>query len=322
MTTPADPLLRAAAELSPHYGKTEGVLVATGQAATELGLELAGVRPGDEVIVPSNCCYLVPVAVARCGAQAVFAGIGPRLVLEAADVARALTARTVAVIAVHHLGLPCAIGELRAVLPKRVVVIEDAAQAYDLQSRGDSIGTHADFVVASFGPGKPLCLGGGGGLFGTRRGLKDAMERYGRRAREGGTLPRSYALHPSAVANLAEAIETAAGRLQSRREVVRWVEGDLRQAGFRIWTSQPGDRPSWHRLPVWPMSGELRSLATDLRDSHAVVQTVHDIPTASLPMFPSSRGFEYSDLEEPLLLRTDEPASLLRWTQELMAATR
>jgi perosamine synthetase len=316
---PPNPLNDAAAELAPLYGKPFGVMVATGQAAIELSLELAGVVSGDEVVVPSECCHLVPAAVLRCGARPVFATSDRNLTIDVASVAPLLTERTRAVIAVHHLGLPCPTGELRRFLPSDVVIVEDAALAYGLVSRGAPVGESADFVVTSFGTAKPLSLGGGGAVFGDDEDLRDVMTRYGRTARGGIVVPRSFPLHPAAVADLPAAISAASDLVKRRREFVERIRRPLEHAGFDVWCGQSGDVPTWHRLPVWPRSPRVRQLSTEVAGWEEVVQQPHAVPLSALPMFGGIGGQSTPANADPsLFLRIDDPYALDGWLQRLV----
>lgn len=314
--TTTDPLERAAFELAPWYGMPHGVLVASGQAALELSLELAGVGPGDDVLVPAECCHLVPAAVLRVGAQPVFASCHDRLILAPDGVAAAFTDSTVAAIAVHHLGLPCPIGALREVLPPEVCLVEDAAQAFGVIAGGDPIGAHADYVVASFGVGKPMCLGGGGGVFGRQAHLRDAMVRYGPSARAGSTPPRSYPLHPAAARGVDDAIAAAAQLIAARRATVAALMPRLVAAGFAPWVGRPDDNPSWHRLPV-SASRRLQRDAMVIEGAEAVVQGPHDLGVSSLPMFTSSVPSPTVPPSRPLLLRVDDASAVERWLDHI-----
>lgn len=291
--------------------------MASGQAALELALEWSGVGPGDEVVVPCDSCYLVPTAVARIGAVPVFAGIGPDLTLDPASVGRAVGARTKAAIAVHHLGLPCDIRGVRAMLPPSVTLIEDAAQAFGLQARGEPLGASSDLVVSSFGPTKPLSLDGGGGVFGDQPELADAVDRYGDARRQSETLPRPYALHPRALTGLGTAVRRARAVVDRRRRIVEHMRLALAAAGLEVWSGAKGDRPSWHRLPVWaPPATRRAAVAAD--PTGEVVQEPHAVALVDLPLFRAARVVrDQAPGEQPLLLRVRSTAELRAWVERL-----
>jgi dTDP-4-amino-4,6-dideoxygalactose transaminase len=131
--------------------------VANGTDALVLVLDALGIGPGDEVVCPAFTFFATAEAIARRGATPVFADIDPgTLNLDPADVARRVSERTRAILAVHLFGRPCPVEGFPAGIP----VIEDAAQAFGA-ARVGSLGVAATF---SFFPTKNLFGLGDGGL--------------------------------------------------------------------------------------------------------------------------------------------------------------
>jgi dTDP-4-amino-4,6-dideoxygalactose transaminase len=139
--------------------------LATTSCTTGLHLILAalGIGPGDEVILPAFTWVATANVVLYCGATPVFADVD-RITnnIDPADVARKLTPRTKAVIAVHLFGLCADIEGLRAVLPPHVKLIEDAACAAGATYFGKSAGALGDAAAFSFHPRKSITTGEGG----------------------------------------------------------------------------------------------------------------------------------------------------------------
>lgn len=314
---PSEILAAAAATLAPLYGKCHGVLVASGMAALELALELAGVEAGDEVIVPADCCHRVPAAVCRHGAVPVWAAVGNDLQVAPERVEAQLSPRTAAIVVVHHLGLPAPVAAVRQRVPTSIPLIEDAAQALSLRSAGSAVGERSDWVVTSFAPGKPLDLEGGGGVFGDHPDLPMALEQ-GVEARGWATLPRSYPLHPSAVEGLAERLARAFQEIDRQRETVETVLPWLEDLGLMPWRPAPGDRPVYQRLPVRLANDEARRAVLAIPGADLAVQLPHTVPLTDLPAFRSlSRGDRAANPLSMVLLRSDRPAALATWVQEL-----
>jgi perosamine synthetase len=95
-----------------------------------LMLAAAGIGPGDEVIVPAFTWVATANVVLYTGATPVFADVDPTTYnIDPADVARRITPRTRAVIAVHLFGLCADVPALRAALPGGVRLFEDCACA-------------------------------------------------------------------------------------------------------------------------------------------------------------------------------------------------
>ena len=133
--------------------------------ALHLALDAVGVRPGDEVIVPSFTWVATANAVVYCGATPVFADVDSRTFnIDVFDVAARVTERTRAIIPVHLFGLCADIDGFRAVIPDHVKIVEDAACAAGAVYRGRSAGSLGDVAAFSFHPRKAMTTGEGGML--------------------------------------------------------------------------------------------------------------------------------------------------------------
>lgn len=142
--------------------------VATSSCTTALHLALvvAGIGPGDEVIVPSFSFIATTNAVTYVGATPVFVDVD--IVtgnMTAAGFAAALTSATRAVIVVDQGGVPVDLAPIREIAdPLGVVVVEDAACGAGSTYRGRPVGAGADIAAWSFHPRKLLTTGEGGML--------------------------------------------------------------------------------------------------------------------------------------------------------------
>lgn len=139
--------------------------LATTSCTTGLHLILAaiGIGPGDEVIVPAFTWVATANVVVYCGATPVFADVDRATCnIDPADVARRVTPRTKAVIAVHLFGLCADMDALRAVLPPEVPIIEDAACAAGAAYKGVPAGALGLAAAFSFHPRKSITTGEGG----------------------------------------------------------------------------------------------------------------------------------------------------------------
>lgn len=152
--------------------------LAVTSCTTGLHLMLAGldIGPGDEVVVPAFTWVATANVVLYCGATPVLADVDPvTFNLDPADVARRVTDRTKAVIAVHLFGLCADMDALRAAVPEHVVLLEDAACAAGASYRGrpaGGLGTAASF---SFHPRKSITTGEGGMVTTDDAALADRM---------------------------------------------------------------------------------------------------------------------------------------------------
>jgi perosamine synthetase len=142
------------------------VAVNSGTAALHLALSVAGVKAGDEVVVPAQTFVATGMAVLAQGATPVFADIDPGTGnLAAESFADEVSPRTRAVIPVHWAGLPCDLDEINAIARRhQVAVIEDAAHALGASYKGQAIGSISRFTAFSFQAIKHLTAGDGGAL--------------------------------------------------------------------------------------------------------------------------------------------------------------
>lgn len=133
-------------------------------AALHLGLLAMGVKPGDEVVMPS----LTFVAGAQCareiGAVPVFADVDEEtLTITAQTVSSVTTARTRCIIPVHYAGAPAPVDEIVAFArPRGIRVLEDAAHSVGMLSAGRWAGAASDGAAFSFYPTKNITSGEGG----------------------------------------------------------------------------------------------------------------------------------------------------------------
>jgi perosamine synthetase len=138
--------------------------VSSGTAGLHLGMRLAGVAAGDEVITSPYSF----VASANCaiyeGATPVFADVDPdTLNLDPAAVEDAITERTRALVPVDIYGLPCELDELRALADRHgLALVEDSCQALGARYKGRRLGAHGHLAVFAFYPNKQMTTGEGG----------------------------------------------------------------------------------------------------------------------------------------------------------------
>ncbi len=158
------------AALARYCGATYALGLSSGTDALLCALMALGVRPGDEVVVPSFTFFATAGTVERLGARPVFCDIEPATFnLDAHQLAGRITPRTVAIMPVHLYGQLadlCAIGEVAQ--RHNLAVIEDAAQAIGAHYGNDTsrrAGAFGTFGAMSFYPTKNLgALGDAGAL--------------------------------------------------------------------------------------------------------------------------------------------------------------
>lgn len=139
--------------------------LATTSCTTGLHLILAamGIGPGDEVIVPAFTWVATANVVAYCGATPVFADVDRNTNnFDPQDVAKKITPKTKALIAVHLFGLCADMDALREVLGPDIPIVEDAACAAGATYKGTPAGGLGIAAAFSFHPRKSITTGEGG----------------------------------------------------------------------------------------------------------------------------------------------------------------
>jgi len=152
------------AAFAEALGAAPAVAVSSCTTALHLALLVAGIGPGDEVVVPSLSFIATANAARYAGAQPVFADVDPAtLNVVPETIEPQLTDRTRAVIAVDQAGVPADLDAIRALCePRGIAVIEDAACAAGAVYRGRPAGATASLATFSFHPRKLLTTGEGG----------------------------------------------------------------------------------------------------------------------------------------------------------------
>lgn len=163
-------LHRVTRELEDDYRKYFGVRHAlahcNGTAALLASFFAIGLKPGDEVLVPSATHWASVVPMLWTGAIPVFCESElERLGIDAADAEQRITSRTKAIVIVHLWGLPSRMTELLDLARRHdLKVIEDASHAPGATWRGRKCGTLSDVSVFSLQTSKLAPAGEGGML--------------------------------------------------------------------------------------------------------------------------------------------------------------
>jgi dTDP-4-amino-4,6-dideoxygalactose transaminase len=162
-------------EFAQYVQAKHAVLTHCGTSALAVALAAAGVRSGDEVVVPAYSFVATPLAVLQVGAIPVFADVDPKTgCLESGEASRAITARTRAIMPVHMHGCAANMPALIAVARQHdLVVIEDAAQAHGAECDGRRVGAIAVAGGFSLQSSKNLPAGEGGILVTNDASLAD-----------------------------------------------------------------------------------------------------------------------------------------------------
>jgi dTDP-4-amino-4,6-dideoxygalactose transaminase len=146
-------------------GASDAVSCSSGTAALHMALLALGVRPGDEVIVPSHTFISTSLAVLHAGAVPVFCDVCDDQTIDPRAAERLVSERTRALIAVHLYGIVCSMERIMEWARRLGVrVVEDCAQCVGGELRGSKAGALGDVGCFSFSQGKHLSTAGEGGM--------------------------------------------------------------------------------------------------------------------------------------------------------------
>lgn len=148
------------------FGYRKPLLTTSCTAALEMAAILAGIGPGDEVIVPSFTFVSTANAFVLRGAKVVFADSLPdHPNIDPGELESLISEKTKAIVPVHYAGLACDMDTIMNIAWKhKLIVIEDAAHAINSSYKGKFIGTFGSMATFSFHETKNIISGEGGML--------------------------------------------------------------------------------------------------------------------------------------------------------------
>lgn len=280
------------ARLSAELGMLHPAALNSGTSALHLALEVAGVGPGDEVILAPQTFIASAITIVQAGAKPVFAdiqyGTGN---IDPAAIEPRITPRTKAIMAVHWGGYPCDMAEIQAIARRHnLVVIEDAAHSPGATYQGQPIGSISDYTCFSFQAIKHLTTGDGGAL--CARDPEKAREVFRRRwfgidranspvnevgEREYDLTDVGYKYHLSdyaAALGLAN-LEGFAERMTKRRALVQLYNEGLANVVGLTHFERKADRESAHWLYGFHVENRLAFIRA-LRGQGIAASVVHD----------------------------------------------
>jgi dTDP-4-amino-4,6-dideoxygalactose transaminase len=240
-----------------HQHCRAAVAAMNGTVTLEMALEAAGVRPGDEVIVPAISFISTATAVSRVGAVPVFVDIEELTFnIDPERAAAAVSPKTKALIVVHFGGPMADMDRLLALAASRnLALIEDAAHAHGSEWRGRRAGSLGVCGSFSFQNSKVMTAGEGGILvafdaefIARARSIGDQGRRPGAGWFHHFTLGTNYRMTGLQAAVLLAQLERLPGQIELRTTNAAALRGALAAApGLRLQQVLPGaERNAWY----------------------------------------------------------------------------
>jgi perosamine synthetase len=238
-------LAQATELLANRLQRSHIALTSSGSAALVVALKAADLAPGSEVVMPAICCPAVLFAIQLAGFRPVLADIDlDTLNPGVAEIERAVTPATSAIVAVHGFGRACEIEEIGAYAAGRgLFLIEDACLSLGGRAGSRPMGSFGDASIVSFGYDKPVARNYGGALATSDAALWDRVSAL---LAENRML--TYEQSDADVSSLVEGLTGLDEAVAERVANVELITSDLAASGVR----QPRveDATPYWRYPV------------------------------------------------------------------------
>jgi perosamine synthetase len=304
-------------KFADYVGAKHAIAVSSCTAALHLALDAFGIKPGDEVLVPTNTFTATAEVVAYCGARPLLVDIDPvTLNMDPFDAARRITSRTRAIIPVHYAGQPCEMSEIQALANDRHLhVLEDAAHSLPASYHGAPIGSIGEMTAFSFYATKTLSAGEGGMLttdkddYATRvrmmrlHGIaRDAWKRYGA---EGNwyyeVVEHGFKYNLTDIQSAIGIVQL--GRCNNLRDIRARIAAEYSQAFchsscFEVPTVKAGRESAHHLYPLRLNLEQLtidRDVFVDRLKQKGIIASVHFIPLHLHPCYRERYGYKSGD---------------------------
>lgn len=152
--------------LEQRFKAKKVLLTTSGSSALDMAALLCGLKPGDEVILPSYTFSSTANSFVLAGATLVFVDIRPDTMnIDETKIEEAITDRTKVIVPVHYAGVACEMDTIMDIARRhKLMVVEDAAQGVMSSYKGKALGTIGDFGCFSFHETKNYSMGEGGAI--------------------------------------------------------------------------------------------------------------------------------------------------------------
>jgi 8-amino-3,8-dideoxy-alpha-D-manno-octulosonate transaminase len=184
-------------EIMTATGAGYAQLVSSGTASLTTAMAALGIGAGDEVIMPTFTFVASFECVLSVGAIPVLVDIDESLTLDPAAVEAVITPRTKAVMPVHMCGAMAQLDELKAICDKhKLILLEDACQAFGATYKGKGIGTIGDAGTFSFDFVKIMTCAEGGAIITNNEAVYKKCDQYSDHGHDHAGKDRGADLHP------------------------------------------------------------------------------------------------------------------------------
>ena len=295
-------------EFAKYIGVKNAVAVNTGTAALHCSLLAAGVRSGDEVLIPSFTFEGTGTPVLLCGARPIFADVrADTYCMSPEDIENSISRRTKAIIPVHLYGLTCDMDPIVEFARQRgITVIEDAAQAHGAEYRQKKAGSLGDMACFSFYSGKNMTTGEGGMITTNDDDLAQALKMIRTHGEERpywvSRIGNNYHMTELAAAMGVTQLKKLPEFLARRRENSRVMTEQLGVLGKLSLPNEPDNlRHAWYLYTVrlrGANAGKRNKTVEKLRNKNIEASVYYETPVHLLPLYREVSGSKRGMLPE------------------------
>ena len=157
-------LLEFEKQMAIFSNRKHAIAVANGTAALEIAAQVIGIKPGDEIIMPSFTIISCPQSVTKLGAKPVLIdSLHDTWNMDTAQIENRITVKTKAIMVVHMYGLTTNMDEIERIAKKyKIQIIEDASEAIGQSWKNKPCGSFGNISTYSFYANKHISTGEGG----------------------------------------------------------------------------------------------------------------------------------------------------------------
>lgn len=297
-----------ALKIAEHIDKKYGVIVYSGTLAIEAALVCLNIKKNDKVLVSSTVCYSIIEAILRVGAIPVIVVPEKYFSLSEKDIEKVLNKEKniKCIILVHQYGIAQEIKEIKKKAGE-IPLIEDIAQAWNIENNNEKPGKHSDIVITSFGITKPLSLGYGGALFSNTNYNKyfDFYDSISRHSSEK-LLPYTLNIKNSQIKKILKKSHKIVKRQRKIAKILSEGLKDINSIDYikdDIYT-----KSVWHRFPIFISNKkEYKKILSLLEKNKVLYQLPHEKELFELDLIKNSSSIVYKDnyhKENIILIRT------------------
>ncbi|PIS02447.1 MAG: perosamine synthetase [Chlamydiae bacterium CG10_big_fil_rev_8_21_14_0_10_42_34] len=273
--------------------------VCNGTVALHLALLAIGIKPGDEVIVPTLTYVASVNMIAHTGAKPIFVDslasswqIDPEAIIEK------ISPRTKAIMVVHLYGHPCDMTPIAQICKKyNLFLIEDCAEAFGTQYEGKHVGSFGDIGTYSFYGNKTITTGEGGMVVSKN---KELLSKVYRLKTQGVSFHKQYwhdllgynyrMTNICAAIGLAQ-LSRADEIIHKKREIAQWYKEELEALPLQTHKEIGSSFHSYWMCSIILYEARLRDSLMTYLDQHGIETRPLFIPIHTMPMYACDESF-------------------------------